>query len=101
MVAQWRRSLLDTQPAPSVPNIALLPVDVVDRPAKDIPHHALPQTPHVSASPAMPPGCEIEIEVGKRRIRIRGVSHEFAERDRSQGAGADHEHRSRRGHLLA
>ncbi|PAK12528.1 hypothetical protein CJO66_21945 [Burkholderia ubonensis] len=79
MVAQWRRSLLDTRPASSVPNIALLPVDVVDLPAKDIPHHALPQTPDVSASPAMPPGCEIEIEVGKRRIRIRGVSQEFAE----------------------
>ncbi|WP_175912678.1 transposase [Burkholderia sp. BCC1640] len=79
MVAQWRRSLLDTQRAPSVPNIALLPVDVVDLPAKDVPNHALAQTLNVSASPAMPPGCEIEIEVGKRRIRIRGVSQEFAE----------------------
>ncbi len=79
MVAQWRRSLLDTQRAPSVPTIALLPVDVVDLPAKDVPNHALPQMLDVSASPAMPPGCEIEIEVGKRRIRIRGVSQEFAE----------------------
>ncbi|MCA7955783.1 transposase [Burkholderia seminalis] len=73
MVAQWRRSLLDTQPAPSVPNIALLPVDVVDLPAKDVSNHVLPQTPDVSASPAMPPGCEIEIEVGKRRIRTVGA----------------------------
>ncbi|MGU8077195.1 hypothetical protein [Burkholderia pyrrocinia] len=79
MVAQWRRRLLDTQPAPSVPNIALLPVDVVDLPAKDVPNHALPQTLDVSASLAMPPGCEIEIEVDKRHIRIRGVSQEFAE----------------------
>ncbi|KUY85265.1 hypothetical protein WI25_34880 [Burkholderia cepacia] len=52
---------------------------MVDLPSKDISHHALPQTPDVSASPAMPPGCEIEIEVGKRRIRIRSVSQEFAE----------------------
>ncbi|TDA48987.1 transposase [Burkholderia pyrrocinia] len=76
MVAQWRRSLLDAQRAP---NIALLPIDVVDLLAKDVPNHALPQTLDVSVSPAMPPGCEIEIEVGKRRIRIRGVSQEFAE----------------------
>lgn len=26
-----------------------------------------------------PPNCEIEVEVGKRNIRIRGVSQEFAE----------------------
>ncbi|WP_100085072.1 transposase [Burkholderia ambifaria] len=41
MVAQWRRSLLDTQPATSVPNIALLPFDVVDLPAKDIRKHSI------------------------------------------------------------
>lgn len=79
MVAQWRRSLLDAQRAASIPNVALLPVEVVDLPAKDVPNHALAQTLDRSASPAMPPGCEIEIEVGKRRIRIRGVSREFAE----------------------
>ncbi|WP_156444548.1 transposase [Burkholderia sp. MSMB1826] len=43
MVAQWRRSLLNTQRAPLVPNIALLPVDVVDLLAKDISRHALPK----------------------------------------------------------
>ncbi|AOK37122.1 hypothetical protein WL90_22550 [Burkholderia cenocepacia] len=80
MVAQWRRSLLEAQRATSIPNVALLPVDVIDLPAKDVPNHAMPQTLDVSASPAMPPGCEIEIEVGKRRIRIRDVSQEFAER---------------------
>lgn len=80
MVAQWRRSLLEAQRTTSIPNVALLPVDVIDLPAKDVPNHVLPQTPDVSASPTMSPSCEIEIEVGKRRIRIRGVSQEFAER---------------------
>jgi transposase len=80
MVAQWRRSLLEAQRVTSVPSVALLPVDVIDLPAKDVPDHALPQAQDVSASPAMQPSCEIEIEVGKRRIRIRGVSQEFAER---------------------
>ncbi|QNB16076.1 transposase [Paraburkholderia tropica] len=80
MVAQWRRSLLEAQRATSTPSIALLPVDVIDLPSKDVPNHALPKTPDVSASPAMSPSCEIEIAVGKRRICIRGVSQEFAER---------------------
>ncbi|WP_162999534.1 transposase [Burkholderia sp. Nafp2/4-1b] len=80
MVAQWRRSLLEAQRATPIPSVALLPVEVVDLPAKDVPNHALAQTLDVSASPAMSPNCEIEIEVGKRRIRIRGVSQEFAER---------------------
>ncbi|WP_185736040.1 IS66-like element accessory protein TnpA [Burkholderia cepacia] len=80
MVAQWRRSLLEAQRATLTPSIALLPVDVIDLPSKDVPNHSLPQTLDGSASPAMSPSCEIEIEVGKRRIRIRGVSQEFAER---------------------
>ncbi|WP_175948775.1 IS66-like element accessory protein TnpA [Burkholderia pyrrocinia] len=80
MVAQWRRSLLEAQRATSIPNVELLPVDVIDLPAKDVPNHALPQTLDVAASPTMSASCEIEIEVGKRRIRIRGVSQEFVER---------------------
>nr|WP_160327492.1 transposase [Burkholderia ambifaria] len=80
MVGQWRRSLLEAQRATSTPSVTLLPVDVIDLPSKDVPNHALPQALDVSASPAMSPSCEIEIEVGKRRIRIRGVSQEFAER---------------------
>ncbi|WP_080630121.1 transposase [Burkholderia glumae] len=68
MVAQWRRSLLEAQRATSTPSVALLPVDVIDLPSKDVPNHSLPQTLDVSASSATSPGCEIEIEVGKRRI---------------------------------
>jgi transposase len=82
MVAQWRRGLLEAQRVTSVAEVALLPVDVVDLPAKDVPNDALPQTLDVSSSPAsptMPLSCEIEIEIGKRRVGIRGVSQEFAE----------------------
>ncbi|WP_197422238.1 hypothetical protein, partial [Burkholderia sp. MSMB1498] len=66
--------LLEAQRATPIPSVALLPVEVVDLQAKDVPNHALPQTLDVS------PSCEIEIEVGKRRIRIRAVSQEFTER---------------------
>ncbi|WP_175969246.1 hypothetical protein [Burkholderia sp. BCC0322] len=71
---------MEAQRATSIPNIALLPVEGGDLPLKDVPNHALPQTLDVSASPAMSPSREIEIEIGERRIRIRGVSKEFAER---------------------
>ncbi|WP_081989995.1 transposase [Burkholderia savannae] len=48
MVAQWRRSLLEAQRATPIPSVALLPVEVVDLQAKDVPNHALPQTLDVS-----------------------------------------------------
>lgn len=38
-----------------------------------------PPVKHSNRSPWTRPSCEIEIEAGNWRIRIRGVSHEFAE----------------------
>jgi transposase len=80
MVAQWRRSLLEAQRVTLAPGVELLPVDVIDLPTEDILNHAPMQTEDVPAALAMSPSCEIEIELGKRRIRITGVSQEFAER---------------------
>lgn len=78
MVFKWRQrfkreqSATTTVPVP-VPTMAesaqLLPVNVID----DV---SLPTTQPATIATS----CEVEIEVGKRRIRIRGVSQEFAER---------------------
>ncbi|ARL04205.1 hypothetical protein BOC44_20705 (plasmid) [Burkholderia pseudomallei] len=47
----------------------LLPVNVIDV-----------ASPPTTQSATMTSGCEVEVEVGKRRIRVKGVSQEFAER---------------------
>ena len=47
----------------------LLPVNVVD-----VPLSCAKEPPTTTGC------CEVEVELGKRRIRIRGVSQEFAER---------------------
>lgn len=76
MVAQWRRRSLEARQAGADEPMrcaALLPVTVVDT-------WVLPSQ-HVT-SPAIagetrettPMNCDIEIEVGKRRVRIRGLS---------------------------
>ncbi|MBR8222296.1 hypothetical protein [Burkholderia ambifaria] len=53
--------------APAAP---LLPVNIIDMSAP------ITNEP----APAIASSCEVEIEVGKRRVRIRGRSLEFAER---------------------
>ncbi|WP_128842168.1 IS66-like element accessory protein TnpA [Burkholderia catarinensis] len=79
MVAQWRRRSLEAQQDTPAPCVALLPVDVIELPAESTASHTPPQEHKVPASSATSLNCEIEIEVGKRRIRIRGMSQEFAE----------------------
>ena len=79
MVFKWRhrfRKELATKATVSVPVAVaaepaqLLPVSIVDAPSP-------PAKEPVTTSAS---GCEVEVEVGKRRVRIRGVSLEFAER---------------------
>ncbi|GAB6848218.1 IS66-like element accessory protein TnpA [Paraburkholderia kururiensis] len=79
MVFKWRQrfkrefATKTSVPAP-VPGITgstpLLPVSVIDAPS----------SPAKERSATTAGCCEVEIEVGKRRVRIRGVSLEFAER---------------------
>lgn len=79
MVAQWRRRSLDVQRASAAPCVALLPVDVIELPLENAASATPAHVQEVPASAAMLPNCEIEVEVGTRHIRIRGVSQEFAE----------------------
>ncbi|WP_175971874.1 transposase [Burkholderia sp. BCC0322] len=65
--------------APSVPSTELLSVDVIDT-------ELVPRAPELTvASEAMTsvpmpmPVCEIEVEIGKRRVKIRGLSAERTE----------------------
>lgn len=79
MVSQWRRSSLAARLATSEASLALLPVDVVDLPGEDAGNRASSQDQQMPAVAATPPGCEIEIEIGKRRVRISGLSMDRAE----------------------
>ncbi|WP_175951167.1 transposase [Burkholderia sp. BCC0405] len=79
MVAQWRRRSLEAKQAAPAPCVALLPVDVIELPPESTASTAPPQEQKVPACAATSLNCEIEIEVGKRRIRICGISQEFAE----------------------
>ncbi|HKU01034.1 MAG TPA: transposase [Paraburkholderia sp.] len=79
MVAQWRRSSLEAQRTTPASCVALLPVDVIDLHGEDAGNHVAPQDREVTVRPATPTGCEIEIEIGKRRVRIRGLSMDRAE----------------------
>ena len=81
MLFKWRRQYLEAQvqAAASVPALtgtvrstddaSMLPVNIVD-----VPVPASERGADIAAT------CELEVEVGKRRVRIRGVSLEFAER---------------------
>ncbi|CAJ0809433.1 hypothetical protein LMG19083_04932 [Ralstonia psammae] len=71
MVAQWRRQ---ARICASVDTV-LMPVDVVDAGA-DMPTAASPG----DAGQAPSRACEIDIEVGGRRVCIRGVSPDLVER---------------------
>ncbi|KVZ48494.1 hypothetical protein WL16_20015 [Burkholderia ubonensis] len=81
MVAQWRRRSLEARQARADEPMScaeLLPVTVVDAPVLST---------QLATSPAMaeetretaPANCDIEIEVGKRRVRIHGLSVDRAE----------------------
>jgi len=79
MVGQWRRRSLEIQRTARPSCVELLPVDVID----------LPRESGVTASPlhkveapandVTPTSCEIEIEIGKRRVFIRGMAMDRAE----------------------
>jgi transposase len=86
VVFAWRKQYREgklvipaLEAAPSVPSTKLLSVDVIDsalvlrRPEPT----AVSQAP--SGVPMPAPVCEIEVEIGKRRVRIRGLSAERAE----------------------
>ncbi|WP_367648468.1 transposase [Burkholderia lata] len=74
MVSQWRRRSLEAQQATPVPCVALLPVDVIELPSESTASHTPQQEHKAPASAATPLNCEIEIDVGKRRNRICGMS---------------------------
>lgn len=59
--------------APGMPGTELLSVDVIG-PALEL------RAPEVTSGvPMLTPVCEIEVEIGKRRVKIRGLSAERAE----------------------
>ncbi|ABE36376.1 transposase family protein [Paraburkholderia xenovorans LB400] len=77
MVFKWRqryRKELEAQAAriggPTEAGTALLPVNVID-----VPSPPTSEPPMITSA-----SCEVEIEVGKRRVRIRGLSMDLAER---------------------
>ena len=89
VVFAWRKQYREgkliipaLEAGPSVSSTKLLSVDVADsidsalllRPSK--PAVASQAT---SGAPMSAPVCEIEVEIGKRRVRIRGLSAERAE----------------------
>lgn len=80
MVAQWRRQARACSPESTVSapaSVELLPVDVVE----DASGAALGAASPIEVSrQAYSQTCEIDIEVGGRRVRIRGVTAELAER---------------------
>ena len=74
MVFKWRQRFKEELPAKT-------PVPCVAEPAPLLPVNVIDVTPPPAKEPATTvAGCEVEIETGKRRIRIRGVSEAFAER---------------------
>jgi transposase len=65
--------------APSVPSAKLLSVDVIDPALVLRPPESAMALQTTSGVPMPAPVCEIEVEIGKRRVRIRGLSAERAE----------------------
>jgi transposase len=67
--------------APSMPCTELLSVDVIDSalvlqaPEPTVMSEAMSSVP----MPTPTPVCEIEVEIGKRRVKIRGLSAERTE----------------------
>lgn len=85
VVFEWRRLYrlgklrLPAPAAPKPESTELLPVNVIDSPEELPAQRAMPCETAGEANGATPPVCEVEIEVGKRRLRIRGLSMDRAE----------------------
>ncbi|WP_027803719.1 IS66-like element accessory protein TnpA [Paraburkholderia dilworthii] len=86
VVFAWRKQYREgklvipaLEAAPSVPTTKLLSVDVIDSALVLRPPEPAVASPAPSGVPMPAPVCEIEVEIGKRRVRIRGLSAERAE----------------------
>jgi transposase len=85
IVFEWRRLHrlgrlgLPASTSPPSQCSQLLPVHVIDSPVQLPTERAMPPEPTEDGQGVKPSGCEVEIEVGKRRVRIRGLSMERAE----------------------
>jgi transposase len=87
LVFEWRRlhrlgklGLPAPMALPSTQCAELLPVKVIDSPRGLPAEQVMPrENTAAEAHGVTPPGCEVEIEVGKRRVRIRGLSMDRAE----------------------
>jgi transposase len=65
--------------APSVPSTELLSVDVIDAALELRAPEPTVASEAMSRAPMSMPVCEIEVEIGKRRVKIRGLSAERTE----------------------
>jgi len=65
--------------APSVPSTELLSVEVVDAALVLRAPEPTVASGAMSSVPMSTPVCEIEVEIGKRRVKIRGLSAERTE----------------------
>ncbi|MEZ2354067.1 transposase [Caballeronia sp. RCC_10] len=86
VVFAWRKQYREgklvipaLEAAPSVPSTKLLSVDVIDSALVLRPPESAMASQATSGVPMPAPVCEIEVEIGKRRVRIRGLSAERAE----------------------
>lgn len=86
VVFAWRKQYREgklvipaLEAAPSVPSTKLLSVDVIDSALVLPPPESSMASQATSGVPMPAPVCEIEVEIGKRRVRIRGLSAERAE----------------------
>ncbi|MGF6637158.1 IS66-like element accessory protein TnpA [Paraburkholderia sp. MM6662-R1] len=86
VVFAWRKQYREgklvipaLEAAPSVPSTKLLSVDVIDSALVLRPPEPAVASEATSGVPMPAPACEIEVEIGKRRVRIRGLSAERAE----------------------
>jgi transposase len=86
VVFAWRKQYREgklvipaPEAAPSVPCTKLLSVDVIDSALVLRPPEPAVASQAPSGVPMPAPVCEIEVEIGKRRVRIRGLSAERAE----------------------
>ncbi|SAK96610.1 transposase IS3/IS911 family protein [Caballeronia glebae] len=86
VVFAWRKQYREgkliipaLEAGPSVPSTKLLSVDVIDLALVPRPPEPAVASQAPSGVPMPAPVCEIEVEIGKRRVRIRGLSAERAE----------------------
>lgn len=86
VVFAWRKQYREgkllvpaLEAAPSVPSMNLLSVDVIDSALDLQPPEPAVASQAPSGVPMPTPVCEIEVEIGKQRVRIRGLSAERAE----------------------